>query len=136
MIADQKTSSASVTTDPFDSYSILRPEDDLFRLSSPKAAPAFFAAGLAVVLIAITIAYPRQPINSAAGMMDTATRASDAAVLPATKSEIGRSNVTKTGSSSSAGAIKRPTESPKRGAQASRKVKSSTPKPPPYSIAP
>ena len=135
VIADQKMSSASVTTDPFDSYSILRPEDDLFRLSSPKAAPACFAAGLAVVLIAITIAYPGQPINSAAGMMDSARRASDAAVLPA-KSETARSNVIKNASSSSAGAIKRTTESQKRGAQGSHNVKSSTPKPPPYSIAP
>jgi serine/threonine protein kinase len=138
-MADHRTTSASVTTDPFDSYSILRPEDDLFRFSSRKHAPAFFAAGLAVVLIAITVAYPGQAINSAAGMMDSATRASDSTVLPAPKSEslqmtksIGIKNVI----SSSSGAIKRTNDSQKRAAQASRSVKSSTLKPPPFSIAP
>lgn len=138
-IADQRITSASATTDPFDSYSILRPEDDLFRLSSRKHTAAFFAAGLAMVLIAITIAYPGQAIKSASGVMDSATRASNSAVLPAIKSEspvTTKSGVIKNASGSSAGAIKRANESQKRPAQASRGVKTPTVKPPPFSIAP
>jgi serine/threonine protein kinase len=137
--ADHRTTSASATTDPFDSYSILRPADDLFRLPSRKHAPAFFAAGLAVFLIAITIAYPGQAINSASGVIDSATRASDSAVLPAAKSEsplMTKSSEIKNVSSSSSGAIKRTNDSQKRPAPASRGVKSSSPKPPPFSIAP
>ena len=79
-----------------------------------------------MALIAITIAYPGQAINSAVGKMDSATRASDAAVLPATKSEPARSIAIKNVSSASTGAIKRPTGSQKRGAQGSHNVKSST----------
>jgi serine/threonine protein kinase len=139
VIADHKTSSASVTTDPFDSYSILRPEDDLFQLPARKHAPALFAAGLAVVLIAITIAYPGQAINSTAGMMDSATRASDAAVLPTAKSEtrlMTKSILIKNASASSSGAIKRTNESQKRPGQASRSGKPLAVKPPTFSIAP
>ena len=135
VITNHKTASASVTTDPFDSYSILRPDDDLFRLSSRKHAPAIFAAGLAVVLIAITIAYPGQAINSTAGMMDSATRAADSAVLPVTKSETTRSSLIKNASSSSSGAIKRSNDPLKRSGRA-QSTRSNAVKPPPFSIAP
>jgi serine/threonine protein kinase len=138
-MADHRTASASLTTDPFDSYSILRPEDEPFRLSRRKHVPAFFAAGLATLLIAITIAYPGQAINSAAGMMDSASRASDAAALPAAKSDprlMTKSMVIKNALSSSSGAIKRTNESQKRAAQTPRGAKPLGVKPPPFSIAP
>jgi serine/threonine protein kinase len=134
VIAEHKTRSLSVTTDPFDTYSILRPEDDLFRLSSRKHAPAIFAAGLAVVLIAITIAYPGQATNSEAGMIDSATRASDAA-LPATRSEPARPSVIKNAANAPAGVIKRSTDSKKRSAQTGQSLRPSV-KPPPFSVAP
>ena len=136
VIAEHKTRSASVTTDPFDTYSILRPEDELFRLSSRKHAPAIFAAGLAVVLIAITIAYPGQAIDSGAGMMDSATPASDAAALPATRSEPARPSVIKNAANASAGVIKRSSDSKKRSAQTGQSLRPNSVKPPPFSVAP
>ncbi|PYS67794.1 MAG: hypothetical protein DMF73_18415, partial [Acidobacteria bacterium] len=54
---------SSATLDPFDSYSILRPEADLFRISKRKHMPALFAVILAIVLVAIAVAYPGNLIN-------------------------------------------------------------------------
>ena len=136
VIAEHKTRSASVTTDPFDTYSILRPEDELFRLSSRKHAPAIFAAGLAVVLIAITIAYPGQATNSGAGMMDSATRASDAAALPVPRSEPARPSLIKSAANAPAGVIKRSSDTKKRSAQTGQSLRRNSVKPPPFSVAP
>src|ERR1051325_399321 len=82
----------SVTTDPFDSYSILRPEQDLFRPTKRRHAPALFVAVFAVALIAIAVAYPARVINSATGVLRTGDSTnshtvSDAAVLRQAKPE-------------------------------------------------
>src|SRR5207248_9238946 len=90
--ANSGLGTSSATLDPFDSYSILRPGEDLFRLPKRKHVPAFFAAGLAIVLIAIAVAYPGGVINSSTGLLDSAGRAnvhppSDGATVRQPKAE-------------------------------------------------
>src|SRR3989442_4034073 len=121
---------SSATLDPFDSYSILRPEADLFRISKRKHVPALFAVILAIVLVAIAVAYPGNLINSPAGLPESAGHAiarsaSDAAVLRQTKSEgPPNSAVIRNSSSSASGEIKHLNDSQKRHVQNAR-----TPKP-------
>src|SRR5205807_78249 len=45
-------------TDPFDSYSILKPEDEVFRLPRANRKPLVFAIAIATILIVITASYP------------------------------------------------------------------------------
>ena len=133
---------SSATLDPFDSYSILRPGEDLFHLSKRKHVPAFFAAALAIVLIAIAVAYPGSVINSSAGLLDSAGHAnahpaSDAATLRQPKSETPpKSAVIRNPSASSVGEIKRTNDPLKRHTPNAQVPKPRSVKPPPFSIAP
>ena len=133
---------SSATLDPFDSYSILRPEADLFRISKRKHMPALFAVILAIVLVAIAVAYPGNLINSPAGLPESAGHAiarsaSDAAVLRQTKSESSpKSPVIRNSSSSASGEIKHLNDSQKRHVQNAQAPKPRSLKPPPFSIAP
>jgi serine/threonine protein kinase len=128
--------------DPFDSYSILRPEQDLFRPAKRKHAPALFAAVLAIGLIAIAVAYPGRVINSAGRILDSANsgnahQASDAAALRPPRSEPPpmKSNVIKNPSGSSAGEMKR-SEPPKKRVASAKPNKAMSIKPPRFSITP
>lgn len=51
-------------TDPFDSYSILKPEDEVFRLSKPNRRPAFVAVGAAIILVSLAGSYPSGFVSS------------------------------------------------------------------------
>src|SRR5436305_485314 len=62
---------SSATLDPFDSYSILKPEENAFQISKRRHVPALFAAVLAVVLIAIAVAYPGSVTNTSAGLLNS-----------------------------------------------------------------
>ena len=65
---DKRAASESVTRnrvarqttrpDPFDSYSILKPEQEVFRMPRPNHRPAVFAVTLAVVLLTISASFP------------------------------------------------------------------------------
>ena len=49
---------ASVKTDPFDSYSILKPELDLFRVTTHRRWPALAVVGFAIVLVTLASSFP------------------------------------------------------------------------------
>jgi serine/threonine protein kinase len=51
-------------TDPFESYSILKPDDDVFRLSKPNRRPAFIAVAAAIVLVSLAGSYPNGFVTS------------------------------------------------------------------------
>src|SRR2546421_8098024 len=133
---------SSATLDPFDRYSILRPEADLFRISKRKHLPALFATVLAIVLVAIAVAYPGDLINSSAGLPEStahaiARPASDAAVLRQAKSEISpKSAVIRNSSSSASGEMKRSNDPQKPHVPNARTPKAHSVKPPPFSITP
>jgi serine/threonine protein kinase len=135
---------AQSRNDPFDGYSILRPEEDFLRISKRKHGPALFAAGAAVVLIALTIAYPGKAINSVAGKMEqvvpsAAKSATDAASLRQAKTEnaLAKSSVAKNASSGSSGEMNHQNAGPKRPANANSRAPRLGPvKPPPMAIAP
>lgn len=57
--------------DPFDCYSILKPEDEVFRIARAPRRPAFFAVSVAIALILMVIAFPGRVINSVAGILDS-----------------------------------------------------------------
>ena len=133
---------SSATLDPFDSYSILRPEADLFRISKRKHLPALFAAVLAIVLVAIAVAFPGNLINSSAGLPESAGQAiarpaSDAAVLRPTKAEISpKSAIIRNPSSSASGELKRINDPQKQHVPNARPAKPHSVQPPPFSITP
>lgn len=56
--------------DPFDSYSILKPEQEVFRMAPPNHRPAVFAVGLAVVLLTISASFPTGVFNLALRWFD------------------------------------------------------------------
>jgi serine/threonine protein kinase len=58
-------------TDPFDSYSILKPEDEVFRLPRPNRKPLVFAVAAATILIVITASYPAWLFDSFARLMES-----------------------------------------------------------------
>lgn len=131
-----------MTVDPFDSYSILKPEENLFRISRRKHAPALFAAVLAIVLIAIAVAYPGSVTNTSAGLVESAGHtnvrpASDAATLRQPKLEpIAKPAVIRNSSASSSGEVKRVNDTQKRHATDAPTPKPRSVKPPPFSITP
>jgi len=61
----------STRLDPFDSYSILKPEDEVFRITRAPRRPAFFAVIVAIALVLMVIAFPGRVINSVAGILDS-----------------------------------------------------------------
>jgi len=130
------------TLDPFDSYSILKPEADLFRISKRKHVPALFAAVLAMVLIAIAVAYPGSVTNSSTGLLESTGHAnvrpvSDAATLRQPKPDIPvKPALIRNSSASSSGEMKRVTDKTKPHATNAPTPKPRTVKPPPFSIAP
>jgi len=133
---------SSATLDPFDSYSILKPEENVFQISKRKHVPALFAAVLAIVLIAIAVAYPGSVTNTSAGLLESARHvnvrpASDAATLRLSKPEApAKSAVVRNSSASSSGEVKRVNDTQKRHPSNATTPKSRSVKPPPFSIAP
>jgi serine/threonine protein kinase len=59
------------TVDPFDSYSILKPDDGAFSLPSKSRAPVIFAVAAAIVLILLAVALPGRVVNSFGRMLDS-----------------------------------------------------------------
>jgi serine/threonine protein kinase len=59
------------TADPFDSYSILKPDDGAFSLPAKTRAPVIFAVCAAVGLILLAVALPAQVMNSFGRMLDS-----------------------------------------------------------------
>jgi serine/threonine protein kinase len=66
--------------DPFDSYSILRPEQDVFNLPRGSRRPWLIAALVAIALVVLVSAYPSRVADSIPAMPDS-TRATSPRVL-------------------------------------------------------
>lgn len=77
--------------DPFDSYSILRPRQEVFNIAQKSRGPVVFGVMLAVALILLVLAYPSRVVKSFADMFDkshvtSSNTMSDSAVLHSNKS--------------------------------------------------
>src|SRR6266571_2235525 len=130
------------TTDPFDSYSILKPEDEVFRLPRPNRKPVVFAIAIAIVLITITASFP-------AGLLDSFSRLLESRNANVTRETNGATSIhrvkneptaakpatIKTTPAAPTPEANRPSELPKRRSR-QNKSNASTVKPPPFSIAP
>ena len=132
----------SSKVDPFDSYSILKPEENAFKIPRSARGPGLIAAAVAVALILIVIAYPGPLTDTAAGILD-ADRGQASRVV--TGAAVTRSPRTGSASakpagnepaSASAGEVSRKSESRGRKPLRQNATKPRTLKPPPFSIAP
>jgi serine/threonine protein kinase len=59
-------------TDPFDSYSILKPEEGLFQSAKPGRSPALLLSAAAIILVLLVISYPSGLFSSLAGFLFSA----------------------------------------------------------------
>lgn len=136
-----KAAKTEKRTDPFDSYSILKPEDEVFRLAKPKRGPAVFVAASAIVLITLAASYPSNLASSFARLFDSprtnVTRPpASATALRQTKSEapVKTAAVRNTPVTSTVEVSRQPESLKKRTRRNQSKPNSL--KPPPISIAP
>ena len=60
----------SFRTDPFDSYSILKPEDEVFRLPKARRPPAVAFVSIALVLITAVASFPNNLLRSISRFFD------------------------------------------------------------------
>jgi len=131
------------TVDPFDSYSILKPDDGAFSLPAKTRAPAIFAVAAAVGLILLAVALPGRVVNSFGRMLDSAGGNS---TIPVTDSAVIRQNKpdpatlkspqNKNSSLSSDRQFLRKEASPKHREPQSSATKPVNVKPPRFSISP
>jgi hypothetical protein len=77
------------TVDPFDSYSILKPDDGAFSITPKTRGPVIFAVAAAVGLILLAVALPGRVVNSFGRMLDSAGGNS---TIPLTDSAVIRQN--------------------------------------------
>jgi len=128
--------------DPFDSYSILRPEDEVFRLSRASRKPLVLATAIATILIVISASYPAWLLDSFARILDSR----NANVIRETNGTTSIRRVRNDVAAMKPATIKptppAPTpeanhqnETPKRRARQNKSAGSAV-KPPPFSIAP
>jgi len=88
--------------DPFDSYAILKPEQDVFNLPRSSRRPWLFAAVLGAALVMLVSAYPSRVVDSVTGILDS-PRANapltDATVLHSNKSSAANGSAWRGGAS-------------------------------------
>jgi serine/threonine protein kinase len=130
------------TTDPFDSYSILKPEDEVFRLPRPNRKPVVFAIAIAIILITITVSYPAGLLDSLSRLLESRNANVTSEANGATSIRHPRNDVAATKPAPIKTTAATPTpetnhqnESSKRRTRQS-KSNASTVKPPAFSIAP
>ncbi len=128
--------------DPFDSYSILKPEENAFTIPSSARGPGLYVVAAAILLVLIVIAYPGPLMESAAGILKSDSAPSSralpgAAVVrpPRTGSSSTKPLVAET-ASASAGEVNRKSEVSRRKPIRRDATKPRTVKPPRFSIAP
>lgn len=131
------------TLDPFDSYSILKPDAGVFSPPRKTRAPAMFAVAAAIVLVLLVVALPGRIVNSFGRMLDASGGTSthpltDAAVIRQNKSDttLQKSPQNKNSSSGSDRQFLRKEASPKHRAGQSSGAKPVNVKPPRFSISP
>jgi len=129
-------------TDPFDSYSILRPEDEVFRLPRANRRPLVFAVATATVLIIITASYPAWLQDSFARILDSRNANVMRETSGATSIRRARTEVAATKPAAVKATPAAPTaeanhqnETSKRRARQNKSTAGAV-KPPPFSIAP
>jgi len=128
--------------DPFDSYSILKPEENAFTIPRGARGPGLFAAAAAIAAVLIVIAYPGRITDTAAGLLEADPAASSraltgAAVIrpPKTGSGLARTVITES-ASLSGGEVKRTSEPSRRKSPRRDGSKQRDLKPPRFSLAP
>ncbi len=134
------SASKAMSADPFDSYSILKPEDSGFRLPRPNRKPLGFAVAAAIVLISITVSYPAGWTDSFTRLLrqsdGSARETGNASSIRRSRNEVA---ITKPANikpaASPTPSASRQSDSPKRRVRQS-KASANGPKPPPISIAP
>ncbi len=133
----------SRTIDPFDSYSILKPEAEVFRLSRPNRKPLVFAIATAIILVTITASYP-------AGLFDAFTHLLESRNANVIRETTGATSIRhakndlavtkpatlKTTPAAPTPEANRQNETPKRRPSRQSKSNANSVKPPPFSIAP
>jgi serine/threonine protein kinase len=135
--------SGAVKTDPFDSYSILKPESDVFRVTTPRRWPALVVVGFAVILVTIAASFPSGLLRSleqlfASSNAAALTDASNAVSLKATKTDSAVTKTTPARSNQAPPAV----ESGRAGEAAKKRSRRNQPRqplsarPPPISITP
>ena len=129
--------------DPFESYSILKPDEGAFSMPPKTRAPVIFAVVAAVGLILLVVALPGRVVNSFGRMLDSSGGNStipmtDAAVIRQNKPEAAtlKSPQNKNSSLSSERQILRKEGSAKPKAPQSSAAKPAEVKPPRFSISP
>ena len=132
----------NATIDPFESYSILKPDEFVFSVSRKRRAPAVFAVTMAVVLVLVVLAIPGRLVNSVAGIFDSIAKESspplkDAAIIQPNKPEATTVKVTtnRTNSASPERQVLRK-EDQKRKAPEPSPAQPAEVKPPRISISP
>jgi len=134
---------ANSTVDPFDSYSILKPDVGVFSVPRKTRAPAMFAAAAAIFLVLLVVALPGRVVNSVGGIFDDAGATSphpltDAAIIRQNKPDATalKSPQNRNSSHSSERQFMRPEGLQKRRSPQSSSPKPANVKPPRFSISP
>lgn len=126
-------------TDPFDSYSILKPEAEVFRLAKPNRRPTLLAVAVAIVLISLAGSYPSGFVTAIARLFQSPrvnlTKDASTALRQGRAESVEVKAAAKPSPvSSGAGGVHQKEQEKKR---ARRNVaKASDLKPPPFSITP
>ena len=134
------TRAAAEKVDPFDSYSILKPQA-VFTLPRQTFAPGLIIAVLAIVLVLLVAAFPTRVVNSVADKIFNSGRATpipavnDAAVLHPKSNSTVKGTVSKTMATSSEREAQRKDE-PARRRKGTSTAKRNGIRPPHFSLAP
>lgn len=132
-------------SDPFDSYSILKPQQDAFVIPKPRRTPVAIAVALALlVIVFVALGYNQEgSINPSVRLDRTrpgpARESSAAAALRQNKADASSSQTSEIRnlSSGSAGEVNRKTDAQKRrGQRPASPANARGLRPPPFSIAP
>jgi serine/threonine protein kinase len=133
----------NLAVDPFDSYSILKPDLGVFTIPRKGRGPAIFAVAAAILLVLLVVALPARVVNSFGRMLDASNGTStqpltDAAVIRQNKSDTTgqKSPQNKNSSFSSERQFLRKEGSAKHRAPQSSEAKPVNVKPPRFSISP
>lgn len=132
-------------TDPFDSYSILKPEDEVFRLPKRKHGPAVIFVAAALVLIIGAASFPSSLLRSIGGFFDDSAssvsrQTTGTAALRSGKAEAAVVKPAQIKNADAPASIRADNNSHANETAKKRQrrnaTKASEPKPPRYSIAP
>ena len=139
-----RTASSIKRVDPFDSYSILKPEDDVFRLPKRPRGPAVAFVAVALVLITAVASFPSGLLSSIGRFFDdslprSSRQTTSAAALKQGKTEavvIKPAPLRNSDAPAAAPSGNTHANEPAKKQKRRNVAKASDPKPPAFSIAP